>query len=130
MKSKKTEWTRKRQLVPYVGHETMDTSVLEPTDWGWKKTGKTLTPIATDNEVAPAQLLKFVRCKCKISTKNPCGTNICSCRKYGMACVAACGDCRGENCCNTSKVDEPLENENDPDCNANIFDILSECMNE
>ena len=25
--------------------------------------------------------------KCKLSTRNPCGTNVCSCRKNGLKCV-------------------------------------------
>ena len=76
------------------------TDSLNPLLWGWKLDGSKLQPIMTDLEPAPESLLKFVRCKCKLSTTNPCGSNICSCRKHGLKCVTACGDCRGESCTN------------------------------
>ena len=50
----------------------------------------------TDLDAAPDSLLKFVRCKCKLSSKNPCSTNVCSWCKNGLKCVMACGDCHGE----------------------------------
>ena len=77
---------------------------LDPQQWGWKLNGAVLTPVMTDKEVAPESLLKFVRCKCKVSSRNTCGSNICSCRKNGLKCVTACGDCRGENCKNAEEV--------------------------
>lgn len=86
--------------------QTLDTAMLEPKDWGWKENRTTLSPILTDDIVAPEKLLKYIRCKCKLSSKKPCGGNTCSCRKNGLSCVAACGDCRGENCLNTNKVYE------------------------
>ena len=58
----------------------------------------------TDLEAAPENLLKFVRCKCKLTSRNPCGTNLCSCHKNGLKCVAACGDCRGEGCNNAVEI--------------------------
>ena len=57
-------------------------------------------PVITDLIPAPENLLKFVQCKCKLTSRNPCGTNTCSCRKNGLKCVSACGDCRGEGCYN------------------------------
>ena len=47
---------------------------LDPKQWGWKLEGKVLMPIMTDLDPAPESLLKFIRCKCKISSRNPCGT--------------------------------------------------------
>ena len=82
--------------------KTFNTSIAEPTEWGWRKEDNFLTPITTDKPIAPEHLLKFIRCKCKKDTKNPCGSNRCSCKKYGLACVAACGDCRGQHCHNSS----------------------------
>lgn len=73
---------------------------LNPLLWGWKGDGSLLQPVMTDVDPAPENLLKFVRCKCKLSSPNPCGTNTCSCRKHGLKCVTACGDCRGESCRN------------------------------
>ena len=56
-----------------------------------------MQPIITDLEPAAESLLKFIRCKCKLSTANPCGSNTCSCHKHELKCVIACGDCRGES---------------------------------
>ena len=86
------------QLVVW---QQLDTTALEPTDWGWQMDNGSLSPITTDQPVAPDHLLKFLRCKCKKSTNNPCGTNRCTCRKFGLNCVPACGDCRGEGCKNS-----------------------------
>ena len=79
-------------------------SQLDPEQWGWKLDGTTLTPVMTDMAAAPETLLNFVRCKCKLSSRNPCGTNACSCRKNDLKCVTACGDCRGENCRNAEDI--------------------------
>ena len=79
---------------------------LDPQQWGWRLDRDVLRPIMTNLDAAPDSLLKFVRCKCKLSSKNPCGTNTCSCRKNGLKCVTACGDYRGENCENSEEVEE------------------------
>ena len=71
---------------------------LDPEHWDWKLDCTALTPVMTDMTAAPETLLKCVRCKCKLSSRNRCGTNVCSCRKNGLKCVTACGNCRGENC--------------------------------
>lgn len=69
-------------------------------DWGWQIDNNKLFPIQTTLEIAPPQLKKLVRCRCKVSKKNPCSTNICSCRKNGVPCISLCWNCRGEECCN------------------------------
>ena len=51
---------------------------LDPLLWGWKLDSSELQPIITDLEPAPYSLLKFIQCKCKLSTANPCGSNTCS----------------------------------------------------
>lgn len=68
------------------------------TQWGWKTEDTLLHPVMTDLDPAPEGLLKFIRCKCKLSSKNPCGSNVCSCHKHGLKCVAACGDSHGKDC--------------------------------
>ena len=73
-------------------------------EWGCRKTNNLLVPIMTDKPVAPESLTKVIRCRCKKSTKNPCGTKTCTCRKYGMACVSSCGECHGIECNNTEEV--------------------------
>ena len=76
--------------------ETLAATTPNPLQWGWK-------PIQTDENVAPSELLKFIRCSCK-SLNNMCSTNQCTCKRYGLKCVAACGKCRGETCENNEKV--------------------------
>jgi len=75
---------------------------LDPKQWGWKLEGSVFTTIMTDLDATPDSLLKSARCKCKLSSKNPCSTNVCSCHKNGLKYVTACGDCHGEGC-NSSK---------------------------
>ena len=77
-----------------------DMHKLDPTAWGWKFDGVCLVPIPTDKDAAPSNILKVIRCKCKSSTKNQCGTNVCSCKKHGLKCMSACGGCHGEDCKN------------------------------
>ena len=79
---------------------------LNPQQWGWRFDGGVLIPITTELDAAPDRLLKLVRCKCKLTSKNPYGSNMCSCRKNGLKCVTACGDCQGENCKNSEEVEE------------------------
>ena len=46
----------------------------------------------TDKAPAPDELLNIIRCKCKVTSKKPCGGHTqCSCRKNGLKCMAACG---------------------------------------
>ena len=84
--------------------KTLVNNALDPLQWGWRLDGTVFTPVMTDLAAAPESLLKFVRCKCKLSSKNPCGTNLCSCRKNGLMCVTDCRDCRGETCKNSDEI--------------------------
>ena len=77
---------------------------LSPTEWGWKEmitsqNKKYLTPVRTSKAVAPENLLKVIRCSCK-AKKKQCGANVCTCRKHGIKCIAACGRYHGESCDN------------------------------
>ena len=97
---------------------------LNPLDWGWKLENDALVPIKTDLEPAPECLLNFIRCNCQPSTKYPCKGLNCSCRKHGLECVAACGNCHGELCMNIAvRTIEETNNETD-DMDRNIFDIF------
>ena len=77
----------------------LDTDTL-PTDWGWKIGSGKFTPISTILVPAPQEPLNFIRCNCKPTSRDPCSTNICSCRKNTLKCVAACGNCHGNGCSN------------------------------
>jgi len=85
--------------------------ILDPKQWGWKLNGSSLALIMTDLESAPENLLKFMRCKCKLSSKNPCESSLCLCCKDGLKCVAACGDCQGESCSNIEEIGLETETE-------------------
>ena len=59
------------------------------------------TPITTDRDVAPDNLLNIIRCKYKENTyRKQCGRNTCSSRKHGLKCVAVCSGCYGVTCNN------------------------------
>ena len=72
--------------------------VQDMLQWGWKIEGLRMQPIVLDLEPVPGSLLKFVQCKCKLSMKNPCISNISSCHKHRQKYCGVCGDYKGENC--------------------------------
>ena len=71
---------------------------------GWTLQDNEYSPIQTDKDIAPENLLKFMRCKFKLTSKNLCGTTTCSCCKNGLKCIAACGGCCGGGCNNAQKI--------------------------
>jgi len=73
----------------------------------------------TDLKAAPEKILRFVRRNCNCSKTNPCSTKVCSCKKHGLVCVSACGDCHVVYCENVNLKDAEIVDEN-----GNIFDIL------
>ncbi|CAG2207340.1 unnamed protein product [Mytilus edulis] len=78
---------------------------LDPKDWGWHVEDNKLLPIRALLPPAPEKLLRIIRCNCKLN----CDTKRCSCRKHGIDCSPACGECRGMNCSNTSNITEADE---------------------
>ena len=99
----------------------LEESHYDPSNWGWDLRNESYHPIFTDQPAAPNDLLQFIRWKCKLTSKNPCGTNV-SCKKNGLHCVAACGNCIGDGCRNEA----PLIIFNDEESfeERNIFDIF------
>ena len=63
---------------------------MQPNVWGWKMSESGLTPIQTDLLPAPEDLLKVITCGCTTD----CGSLQCSCRKNGLKCTLACGNCK------------------------------------
>ena len=88
------------QVHEWIGHS------VDPERWGWVLSKGQLEPKTMDSEVAPASLLKVVRCNCK----GNCDTKRCSSREHDLECSIACGECRGL-CLNSSSNSE--ENVND-----------------
>ena len=73
---------------------------LIPRDWGWDTAKDKLQPILTHLPPAPEKLLKIIRCNCKTD----CDNKRCNCKKHGLQCSVACGDCRGVSCSNAPSV--------------------------
>ena len=55
-----------------------------------------LSPKRMKQVSAPVSLLKIVRCNCS----GNCGKNTCSCKRNGLQCTLACGQCKGITCTN------------------------------
>ena len=79
-------------------------------DWGWTLTETGLCPTMTEMAPAPSELLKLIRCSCATD----CASARCTCRKHGMKCSTACGQCRGTLCSNANAVMEDRD-ESDSD---------------
>lgn len=81
-----------------VWHGLCDTD-QEPCRWGWEMKNSQFSPIMTDCEPGPQDLLKIVRCSCQ----KTCGKR-CSCQKAGLKCTIHCKHCFDNNCSNTETV--------------------------
>ena len=84
-----------------------------PESWGWTRTESGLMPILTDQPPAPEELLKMIRC----NSGSDCSSAKCSCKKNGMQCSIACGQCHGTACSNAGEF---LFADDDDDHNENI----------
>ena len=74
---------------------------LKPENWGWKLTAGKLPPVRADLPPAHASLLEVVGCNCRTD----CSTQKCTCRKHGLDCSPACGECKGHSCTNSAASD-------------------------
>jgi len=99
---------------------TIDTALV-PINWGWKRVHGVPQPKMTDVPVAPKDLLEIIRCDCKMSSRNTCGTMLCKCKKNGLPCSQDCGNCRGAFCNNEMPVEM---DESDFKDDGNIFDNI------
>lgn len=84
--------------------------------WGWKTTPAGLVPIRMTQPAAPEQLLKVIRCNCG----GQCDKKTCTCRKNGLQCTPACGQCRGITCTNVQQV----ENQDDDDWDVDLNNTM------
>ena len=65
-------------------------SRLVPEEWGFKiKEGKML-PIQTFLSPAPIKLMDMIKCNCGAG----CSSGRCTCKKHGLQCSCACGECK------------------------------------
>ena len=69
-----------------------DPPVLHPTDHGWyHPEGSTMLfpmSVPQSTPLAPADLLKLIKCSCFID--NPCSSKRCSCKANGLGCTLFC----------------------------------------
>ncbi len=87
--------------VYYQVQEWMRRRALDPQEWGWSLVGDRLDPITMEIPAAPYHLLNVVCCNCKTD----CNSRRCTCRKMGLDCSVACGECRGTSCSNSVPLD-------------------------
>lgn len=80
---------------------------MNPEEWGWKIVDGRFMAINTDIDAAPADLLDVIKCRCKMDARRPCSSQLCTCVKHGLPCLAACKNCSGEVCENTHDVYDP-----------------------
>ena len=113
-----------RAHLQAVRWSMLNASALEPTEWGWRLTDDGLQPITTSQAAAPAEILNVVRCKCKTA----CTSSLCSCRKNGIYCVSACGNCHGDSCMNIDK--DTNYSHGDVGNDSDSVDILNSEMEE
>ena len=78
------------------------------------------SPIMTDIEAGPPDILKIVRCGCR----GMCGKR-CSCRKSGLACTSSCKECHGITCTNGQDIEPEPEGLDNEDCERNFLDIFN-----
>nr|CAI5852294.1 unnamed protein product [Callosobruchus analis] len=77
------------QVQTWLGHD------LEPQEWGWTMRNGFLEPVTTITPPAPDELLNIIFCNYKSGRGSRCG-----CRKAGLQCSLACGQCNGQACLN------------------------------
>jgi len=51
----------------------------------------------------------------KVSKLEQYGTNLCTCRKNGLHCIAACGNCHGQSCWNAPPPVAECDDDDDDD---------------
>ena len=78
---------------------------LDPQLWGWQISSGQLEPQTTDLPPAPDFLLRYIRC----NYKTDCKSKACTCRKHGLDCSLACGECKGLSCDNSPKTEHTYE---------------------
>ena len=72
---------------------------FDPEELGWIcKDGK-LFPATVSLRPTPESLLTVIRCSCKTN----CESRKCNCRKHGIECSIACGECRSISCWNAGE---------------------------
>ena len=106
-----------RAYLQYRDWLLLESQSLDPIEYGWAYTDA-FEPVGSLEPIAPESILKFITCKCQIhTTEESCENNRCTCRKYGVPCIPACGKCHGLNCSNSpaQQDEKELMNVDTPD---------------
>ena len=71
-------------------------NLLSFLNYSWEIVENNITPILTDNLLAPLVLIELSACGCKTG----CKTNCCKCRKSGVTCtdMCNCAQCENNDC--------------------------------
>ena len=86
----------------------LTTSSLDPTKYGWSRSSGSFEPIGFIGDVAPASVLNFTTCNCRTDRAEPaCRNHMCSCKRLGLHCLPACGNCHGLDCNNAQSQSLP-----------------------
>lgn len=109
------------QVQTWLGHD------LEPQEWGWIMHHGFLEPTTTILPPTPNDLLNTILCNCK----NGCGSR-CGCRKSGLPCSLACGQCNGQACLNASPYQSDINEDGtfDPEILEDLETNVVEDENE
>jgi hypothetical protein len=115
-----------RVHIQAVQWKTLKSTDKKTEDWGWKLIQRRYFPVTTDLSPAPTNLMNLVKCKCKMETRRPCSTMLCSCVKHGLPCLASCKHCTGQSCENAT-VTPDSESVIGPD-NDDLVELLEEVL--
>ena len=91
----------------------------DPLNWGWKIRNGKFSPIMTDIEASPTDILKIIRC----GGKGSCSSRY-SCKKTGLKCALSCKECRCVTCGNIREDLDKIDGV-DKDMDGNILDIFA-----
>jgi hypothetical protein len=75
---------------------------LDVLEYGWQLTEQGYAPVPSTDPIAPDYLLTFASCNCA----GDCSTLRCCCKKQGVMCISACGNCHGNSCQNINQPDD------------------------
>jgi hypothetical protein len=95
------------QIMVWIGKD----SGMDATQWGWSQLDNRFIPVMSTMKAAPDSLLKVIHCNCNLS----CQSLRCSCRRNGLPCTAACGQCQVEKCDNVHNISIAEQSDDDDD---------------
>lgn len=80
---------------------------LPSINWSWEESSVGFVPVRMSQSAAPESLLRTIKCNCG----GRCDKRNCTCRKNGLHCISACGQCQDISCLNALQVETEEEND-------------------